>query len=170
MASMYASVFPRLPREEPPRSEKLDVAKQLLAGLTVVELATEYARLRGEKERINEHLSACNLHIEAVEQLLIESQDRRDAEWGAYGAGENMLRLMNGDKIEARPEIYCSVSDRDALRAWIVSEGLERHLMVNTQTLNGIVRPMLKDGLSEPPGVSPVVRTNIFFTAKKGAK
>lgn len=164
MASIYDAVFPKLKRAPTERDEALEQRKQELAGSSATELAASYAGWRKVKAEIEKELAAANFQLEAVEALLIDSEEADVEEWGAYGASPNTLRRANGDKIEVRTEISVRALDHDTVREWFKEQGLERMLTVNASTLAGHVKKMLLSGDPEPPGTEATTWKKIHFT------
>lgn len=170
MASKYASVLTglsELPVENTSYQDKIDLAKKEITNKSASGLAHQYALLRDLKNKIEDDLSATNLQLEAYTQMLVESNNSDDPEWGQYGATQTTLRLVTGDKIEVRKEPYAQVVDKDANRKWAMEQGLERMLSLPWQTVNSLTKEALLKGEAEPEGVKAYVKTKIVFTAMK---
>lgn len=143
--------------------------------LTAVGLGKEYASLRAEKDEAKAQLSAVNLRLEAVTQMLIASQEQAAQEevmdgWGQYGASVNSLRLVSGDVLRVQPEPYVIVEDRDTFRDWCIEKGMIRSLMLPWTTTNSLTKERLLNGEGEPPGTKAYIKTSIVFTAMKEDK
>jgi hypothetical protein len=111
---------------------------------TATAVAVAYASARARKDRLSKLESDINLEIEALAQILSE---RYEIE------GVKTIGIASGYKISVQIEPYASVEDRDLLREWAMSEGLERSLTLPWQTVNAIAKERLVNGQPEPPGV-----------------
>lgn len=140
---------------------KVDIISKNPGGVKADKLGLMYHNLRAKKEKLKDELSTIEIALEATTQLLVDSAE--DPAWGAYGAPKNALRLVSGEKIEVRPEPYSTVFDRDLVRQWAMSEGLERLLTINWQTINSITKELLLKGKAEPPGVKCWLNNRIFY-------
>jgi hypothetical protein len=164
----YADVVPDLPRLAPesvPYQERVDEVKKELETLNTISLAERYTELRREKDRIKELESLVNLHLEAVTQMLVASQDAGDAGWGQYGVGKNALRLASGDTIRVKSEPYGKVLDKEAFRQWCVANGYERQLQLWPTTTNAITKERLLAGENLPDGIEVFRKDSLVFTA-----
>jgi len=179
VASKYAAIIDRLqplPPQDISYQAKVDELKLALINnddfpKTPSGLARAYAGARAEKDRIAKEEYDINLEIEALAQMLLASQNAKEAEWGQYGAADNTLRLMSGDKIEVRREPYASCTDKEANRKWAIANGLESLLTIHHQTLNSLTNERLLKGEAEPDGVSVFMKPKIVFTRmKKGTE
>lgn len=176
MPSKYDTVLPKLPEmpiQDQKWQNKIDYFKETIissGSTTPVELAKAYANARANKARIEAELSDIHLALEAYSQMLVDSSNSDDPEWGAYGASPNTLRTVNGDKFEVRREPYASIEDKDANRLWAIKNGLERMLSLHPSTINSLTKELLLKGEPEPDGVKTFVKTKIVFTPFKPAK
>ena len=175
MASKYGAAMTALeplPVSDQSYQDKVEAMKLLFMEnpefqLTPSNLAKEYSKYRKAKDAAEEEVSACNLMIEMLSQMLAATQEANNPEWGAYGASDNTLRLVTGDKIEVRKEPYAVVEDKDANREWAIKNGLERMLGLPWQTINSIAKQRLLVGEAEPDGVKTFVKTKIIYTKMK---
>ena len=175
MPSKYDALLPTLqplPVQDHSYQARVEVFKDSLIHnsdfvMSPTSLGKEYARLRKAKEAAEEEVSRLNLCIEGVTQLLVETNEEDNPEWGTHGAAANTLRLVTGDKIEVRKEPYATVEDKDANRLWAVSHGLERLLTLPWQTINSETKKLLLAGEAEPDGVKVFVKTKLVYTALK---
>lgn len=171
MPSIYDHVFPTLPREVRPRDLKVEAAKIPYAGWDPVDLATAYANADREKDRLKELVSAVQVTLDALEDLLIVTHEAAEEHhsrlaWGSYGAAPNALRLATGDKLEVRKEISVKITDPAALNDW-AKETDDSLRTVNAQRVAALTREMLARGEEEPPGTFPATWKKIVFTAAK---
>jgi hypothetical protein len=174
MPSKYDSVLPGLPAlpvADQTYQDRVDKVKaDAPASWSPADYGKEYMRLRKAKEDLEEQISLVNLHLEAITQLLVESQDAGAEGWGQYGASDTMLRLVTGDTLRVQPEPYAQVVDKDACREWAVKQGLERLLALPWTTINSHVKQRLMNGEPEPDGVKAYVRKKLVFTPMKAEK
>lgn len=168
----YSSVIGKLEKEapaDPSWQERVEEAKkEILDGATPVpeSLGKEYAKWRRVKADIQDELSVINLKLEALEQLLIDSQDQDVPGWGLYGAQPNAMRLANGSVIAVNWEPHAKVEDPAVFRQWCVDNGLEMSLRLMPMTTESIARERLLAGLAPPDGVAVKARPKISFTGK----
>lgn len=108
-------------------------------------LAAAYEALRAEREAQEAAETALSVKLRAIEQLI------EDVFTAANIEG---LRLTSGQMVKVEPEISVSVEDPDALNAWVKSQGLERLLKLNSQTLGSMVKERLRNAEEIPPGVA----------------
>jgi hypothetical protein len=175
LPSKYDAILPKLkdlPPQDPAWQAKVDLVKHAIINDPKISkspsnLARMFAAARNAKDKLEADLYDANTDIEALTQMLVESQEEAGAEWGTYGAQKNMLRLVSGDKIEVRREPYATVKDKDALREWAVKNELQRLLSIHHKTLEGLVRERLMKGDAEPDGVEVFVKKKIIFTKMK---
>ncbi len=132
-----------------------------------IDMAKLYRQLRKDQDRIKAELSACNLELEAVTQLLIDTQERAAKGWGEYGAAGNMMRLSTGDTLRVSSEPYTVAEDKDAIREYFMKNDMERLLSPPWQTLNSLNKDRLLNGEPELPGTKLYVKTGITFTEFK---
>lgn len=173
MPSKFASVLPGLkplPVADQTYQDNVNATKELFTDHTPTALAKAYTKWRQEKEFIELRLKDVNLHLEAVTQLLVDSQEAQADGWGQYGASENTLRLVTGDKIEIRREPYGQVNDKDAFHDWCIANGYERQMQLWPTTMNAIVRERLVNGDPLPDGTEVFAKDKIVFTAMKVEK
>lgn len=168
----YAAITPGLPEipVNPDWQTRLDNFKQKAlelsvdGALTPQQLLTQYKLLRQQRDELQTKLSDNYLALEAFTQMLIESNNRQEDGWGAYGASSNTLIAPNGSRIRIDVEPYATVVDKDANRQWAVKEGLERMLALPWQTLNSLVKKRLLNGQGEPPGVKTFKKRTIVLS------
>lgn len=173
MPSKYDSILPSLPSlpvADQSYQAKVDKVKADIPQADAATLSKAYAALRKLRDDVEDELSAVNLQIEAYTQLLVASQDAGEEGWGAYGASDNTLRLVTGDKVEIRKEPYAVVKDKEAHRAWAIAQGLDRLLSLPWQTTNSLAKELLMKGEQPPDGVEVFGRSKIVFTAMKQDK
>jgi hypothetical protein len=171
----YAHLIHKLPKivstEPTEYQDKIELLKaQLQHSLTEIS-PVEYARVYREtlnaKAELEAEVYAANMQLEALSQLLIESQERQEDGWGLYGSPETTLRLANGDSVRVQPEPYTTTENRDLTRDWFIQEGLTRLLSVPWQTLNTYNKERLLHGAPEVPGTKIYVKTKLVYTPLK---
>jgi hypothetical protein len=111
-----------------------------------------------------------NLLLEALTQLLVESQEQGQEGWGQYGASETTMRLVNGDAIRVQPEPYTVTENADEIRQYFIDNGLIRKLTPPWMTINALNKERLLNGESELPGTKLYVKTKLVFTPNGPAK
>lgn len=159
MASKYAGVIDKLPRmlsTEPDYQGRVNLVKNVLAVdfPTAAAQTAEYVKLRAEEAELDEQLSAVHLRKNALEQLIT---DQFEAE------GMSMMKLETGQSVSVQVEPYAQVTDREALRTWAISNGLERSLALPWQTVNALTKERLLAGDSEPDGAQAHARAKIVL-------
>lgn len=92
-----------------------------LKPLTADELARRYADVRFEKAQLDAEKSKLQVTIDALEQLMIQSWERDEDGWGAYGASPNVLRLKDGASVQIEPQPEGKVEDPEAFRLWCLA-------------------------------------------------
>ena len=157
MAGLYSKVLNKLqvPRllsasDQPSAQAKVQEAKDKFAADPLFKpqssyLAQLYAQLRDRRAHVEEVLSGVNIDLEAVTQMM---SDRFETE------GLTKLTLANGRTISIGLEPYAQVTDKEAVRLWCISEGLEQKMSVPWQTLNELTKKRLLAGEELPPGVT----------------
>jgi hypothetical protein len=158
----YSGVIDRLPRQlgtDPSYQEKVNAVKEAMRSepgfkLHASHLAKSYAKIRLEKEDIEEDLSEVNLRLTAVSQLLTDQYEVEST---------STVKLEDGTSVGVQLEPNAQVQDRDALRKWAIESGLERSLQLPWQTTNALTKERLLQGLPEPDGVLAHVRAKIVF-------
>ena len=158
MPSKYAKILPKLPRleEEPKYQARIDIAKEEFQGLiiTLPELATTYAQLRGVKKEIESKLSGVNLRLEALKQLIVVIFEEQ---------GTSAIRLVSGLTLSHQPEPHAVVKDREVFRLWCIDQKLEHLLMLLWQTTNSLTKEHLLKGEPEPDGVKAWLRDKLVL-------
>lgn len=159
MASKYAAVVERLPKmdaQEPSYQEKVEAVKRDLAPMlsSSSEIANEYVLLRGEEDNLEEQLSVLRLRKAAVEQLLVDRFEHDDV---------SSIKLTSGHSVSVQVEPYAQVVDKDALREWAKTNGLERSLTLPWQTVNALAKERLLAGDAEPEGTKVFARTKLVL-------
>lgn len=170
--SIYASIVPGLPElpVDADRQTRLDALKEKFKKDPPVKIAKIYTELRNELKRLAEEESTANLALEAITQILCESQMRGEDGWGSYGTTSNTLPLANGDRVRIDVEPYATVADRDAFREWAIKEGFGNMLSLPWSTINSVTKKRLLAGDPEPPGVKTYKKRVIVFTPMKQAQ
>lgn len=163
---IYDKVLPGLP-VAPPQDikyqEKVDKVKQELRG-SAQELVASYIDARERDLDIKKMEYENNIRLEALTQLLAESENRGDAGWGDYGAQDNALRTLNGDQIRVQPEPYMQVKNKEDFRLWCIANGYEKQLQLWPSTANAVGKELLVAGMEPPDGCEMFKRNKIVFT------
>lgn len=170
MPSKYDALFPALqlaPIADLTYQAKVDAAKAEVTATDAPDLAAEFARLDKVKEDILAELYEANLRIEAITQLLIESQDANAEGWGDYGVAGNAIRLPSGATIRIQPEVTGQVKDKERFRLWCIANGYETKLQLWPTVTTAIVKERLMAGEPEPDGVEAFKRNKLVFTEAK---
>lgn len=128
-----------------------------------------YAEARANAAEIEAVQKASNLELEALSQLLVASQDSGNADWGAYGASERSLKLVNGDTIRVQPEIYPDESNKAGFRDWCYANGFTNEMELPHSKLVALVKKRLFEGKADPDHVKVYVRNKIVYTPFKAA-
>jgi hypothetical protein len=138
----------RFPAAEPRDAgyqAEVDAAKQDYQGDRSAEgLAGEYARLRGERDVLDEQLRALNVRVNAAEQML----------WDALEAsGLEAVRLKSGKNISMTRDVTVAVEDREAFNTWIREQHLESLFTVHAGKVLSMTKERLLAGEVLPAGV-----------------
>lgn len=135
--------------------------------LTGQSLANQYVIARADVETLTNAIKDANLELEAVSQMLIASQESGDADWGAFGASDRALKMMNGDSVRLQPEVYPVAQKKDEFRNWCYDHKLHHKMELPIKTMTDLVKLRLLNGESEPTGVNVYVRTKVVYTPLK---
>lgn len=178
----YDHIINKLPKLEhankPDYQDKVEAEKDRIAEevknegqqLNAYQLGKLYAQERGVAEEIKEMEYRCNLRIEALRQMMLNSQENGEEGWGAYGAAPNTLLMPSGDRLRFDPEIYTNVTSQDEVREFAKKDGLERSLMLPWQTVNSLNKERLLSGQDVIPGTKVYVKPKPVFTPFKEAQ
>lgn len=168
--SKYAGVIGTLPKQEivlDPFQERVQQEKMTLP-TDPVALAEEYARVRAAKDDLEAAISPLNLRLEALTQMLVADQEAgANAAWGAYGVGENSLRLASGATIRIQHEPTGKVVDPDAYRQWCVENGYASRMQLWPSVTNAIVKERLLTGEPLPEGTAAFSFSKLIFVTPK---
>lgn len=174
MPSRYADVFshlkPRQVEDVKWQGEVNDEKEKLRAENPVLSpemLAALYELARAKKTQAEQNLRSVNRRVVALEQLLTSSQERGERGWGAYGVGENALRLENGGRIDVRPQISVKLLDAIANRRWSIENGYENDLRLLPQKLGQVTRERLVVGEPEPDGTEATQYKVVYYESAK---
>jgi hypothetical protein len=127
-----------------------------------------YAQVRADKELMEAAVSAMGVELTAVEQLLIASQEQGDSDWGAYGASDRGIKMTDGDALRVQPEVFAMVRNKNDFRDWCFkNETLKANMELPEKKTNDLIKSLLLNGKSEPPGIEVYVRTRIVYTPMK---
>lgn len=156
-----------MPLEDDPRRQaKIDALKaEGYGSLSATDLTAEYATIRRRRDALKTEEAELQLKLDALIQLLVASEEAgMDAAWGAYGANDNSVRLLNGDAIRVNKEPASKVVDAEAFRLWCIANGYERKLQLHAGTRESIVAERLLAGVAEPDGVEVGSWSKVTFT------
>ncbi len=164
---VYDHVLPGLPvapPEDVKYQEKVDALKIDIGRPDAMTLANLYTEARAEKDALEAEEYKVNMRIEAITQLLADSEERGDAGWGDYGANDNALKLIDGGNIRVQPEPYAQVSNKEDFRLWCIANGYERKLQLWPSTTNAVCKERLKNGEPMPDGCEMYKRNKVVYT------
>lgn len=169
MASKYAEIVPGLKPERPDaaRQERLDAVKDEFGTTDPLKLADIYVELRADIDNAEELAKALKLRLEAVEQMLVASQDAGEKQWGQYGVERNALRLASGATIRVVSLPIPVVVDKAAYRKWCDANGYGPELMMWPTKTAAIMRERLEAGEQCPTGIEARRRDSLTLTKAK---
>jgi len=184
MASKFAGVINNLPRmlmTDQGYQDKVDVVKQQMKSSEDFDpaasaLARRYRALRGDessvgfqpsenieliiqtfgKEGLEAILSAVNMRLEAVTQMMIESFEAEDI--------TQVKNASEGYTVRLQYEPYAQVTDKTAFLKWCQDNGLAGSLSLPWQTTNAITKERLLAGEPEPTGVTAHAKTKVVLS------
>lgn len=133
---------------------RVDQAKAEIADRDPSSLAATFVDLRLRKDAIEDGLSAVNLRIKAVEQLLTDAYE---------AAGITATKLLDGSSVSKQLEPVAQVTDDVAFWQWCQDNDLGKLMKLPYQTANSLVKDRLTRGEPTPPGVAAYVRTKIVL-------
>jgi hypothetical protein len=166
MAGKYAGIIDKLPRLVPERSpyqDKVQAVKdqilleQNVTWLPASVLARDYRELRDEVDTIEEQLSAANLRLEAVKQLMVAQFDAEDV---------TSIALGDGAHVRVQKEPYAQVKDKEAFRQWCIKHGFEMQMVLPWATTNSLTKELLTAGKPEPDGVEAAQLDKVVLRRK----
>lgn len=135
--------------------------------LTASRLSDLYVIARADLETILLAASAANIELEALTQLLIESQENKAPEWGAFGASDRSLKMTNGDTIRVQSELYGTIKSKAAFRAWCYNNELTVHMELPEKKTQDLVKARAINAQLEPDGIEIFTRAKIVYTPLK---
>jgi len=149
MAGKYEAVAKGLPRElrgDPKFRERVDAVKAQLPPeqKTAVRAAALYETYRAWKEELQKSLDEAQVRLSAAEETMWDAFERE---------GVSSLKLESGCSVSVTPAITFRVAEPDKLRAWMVANGLEGKLTVNSQWLTAACGDRAVEGEPLPDGV-----------------
>jgi len=149
-------VLPAFQEESSYQDKVNDEKKLLLAHAENMEdaninrFASLYGAGKAAKDALEEQISAINIRLEALSQLLVEAMENQ---------GADKIQLSTGATVYIQDTPYPQVKDREALMAWINKNKMALLLSVNYQTLKGMTNDMLVAGKKPPEGVEVFLKT-----------
>lgn len=121
-------------------------------------LAREYARIRALKDEAEQAVSAANLELEAVAQLIAEVYEEK---------GLETQTIKGIGTIRVDPEVFSHVTDKSAYRKWAEENGYSDQFSLHHSTTKSIVNDILLDGHEPPPGIEVYFKQKPVFTREK---
>ena len=153
--STVASKLPPLQSDEQTYQENVEAIKQEISSATQsTNFLHVYAEYRNARDAVREKLSAANLNLEAISQLLIEQFEVE---------GIESKRLDTGESLGFHPEPYPGINDPEEFRLWCLEQGLERSMKLPWQSTSAIVKERLLSGEAEPPGITTYAKSKLVF-------
>jgi hypothetical protein len=122
-------------------SDPADEFSTLVKDLSNQDLCEWYNARRMKKEELEKQVSQLENEIFAATRLYI---DRFEED------GITKQAFTNGIEIAIQEEPYPFVTDKQKLKAWIKSTGLEDLLTLNSQTMASLVKERLSGKVNEP--------------------
>src|SRR5262245_23258895 len=152
--------FPKFNAEDADHGVRIQLAKDAIrAELSEKKLAFDlgnlgdyYAKERRNKDNKEDELSDINLKIEALTQMIVEGLENQSLV---------QYRLESGASISMKDDAYSKVEDNDKWFKWIRETNREHLLSVHYQTMNSLVKEMLEDGKTPPPGIKVFLKTGL---------
>lgn len=151
----YRGKFPKLPpKSDDPKFEErvaLMVGDILANQTDNTELCKAIANFKEKKEEKEAELSELNAELEARYRILAER----------FENNEIQKMSLSFATFYLNEEPYSSIEDKDALREWVVENGMQELLSINWGTLNSLVKGLIEDGKPEPSGVKVYLKTSV---------
>jgi hypothetical protein len=149
--------FGHLPRlvesnDDGKQRQKVNGHKDHYKTLSTTDLATEYTKLRDEKDDIEEEIKVLNARITAISELMIEKFE---------GEEISAIRTQAGYLVSSKYDPYASVKDKEAFITWVKENGYENLLTIQWQTMNSITKELLENGMAPPDGVEVFLKPGL---------
>lgn len=122
------------------------------------ELATAIDQARFDKAKAEDEASRQSMLIEGFTRILVQLFEDE---------GKSSTKFLDGSTVSINPDVYPTVKDKAALKAWIVSEKMEDLLTLNFQTMQSIVKERLTEGKTLPPGIDVFLKDKLSRTGAK---
>lgn len=137
--------------------------------LTAPRLAELYINARADAMMVAIAASASNVELEALTQLLIDSQQNPDPEWGAFGASDRSLKLTNGDVLRVQPTLRGNITtkNRELFRKWCYANGLLDHMELPEKKTQDLIKARLLTGELDPEGVDIYTTAGLVYVPLK---
>jgi hypothetical protein len=150
----YDKLKGKLPafEQEPSFQQKVDEAKNAFLNCTAIDLVREFNLARQMKKKHEEKIVEANIELEALSQLLVESFE---------ASGLSKITLENGLSCFQQTEPYSSVSDQQALLAFLKKEKMQALLSLAWGTMNALNKERLVAGKPPLPGTAVFLKTSI---------
>lgn len=126
--------------------------------LTSSELARIFNSVRQIKKKLEEEISTVNIELEVLSQLLVENFE---------ASGLSKIQLTTGETCYTQTEPYSSVSDQQALLAFIKKQKMQNLLTLQWQTMNSLNKERLTAGKSPLPGTEVFLKTAVRLRGGK---
>lgn len=158
MAGKYAALRGKLPafEEETSYQQRVDAFKQEFLGTysgvdaNTAFLAKEFSARKAMKDGHEETISALNVELEALSQLLVEALEDQNIQ---------KVELASGAICFLQDTPYPVVKDREAVLAWIKQQKMQSLLSIHFQTLKALTNERLVAGKPPIPGTEVYLRT-----------
>ena len=154
--TQFRKSLPQKPTEQKYQDEVNQARTKLLESgqANLGNLGVWYGKARKAKKEIEEELSACNLTIAALEQMIVGEFEKQ---------GLSQYRLDTGELISITDTPYSSLEDRAKFHAWVKETNQEDLFSVHYQTMNSLVKDRLENGEPAPPGIKVFIDTGVSF-------
>lgn len=158
MSGKYSKLRGVIPafQEETSYQQRVDSWKQGFlctddaTNVNVNMLARNFAERKADKDKLEERISALNVELEALSQLLVEALEDQNIQ---------KVELASGAICFLQDTPYPVVKDRDAVLEWIKKERMQSLLSVHYQTLKAMTSERLIAGKPCIPGTEVYLKT-----------
>jgi hypothetical protein len=120
----------------------------------VGDIAELYKYQRMNRDLLKEEMSALQVDIDAIEQILMERYE---------DAGITSVNLVSGGRVSVQIKPYPKIVDREAYRQWCLNNGYEREMHLHSSTTTSILADRLLKGEPSMPGIEPYIDESITF-------
>jgi hypothetical protein len=116
----------------------------------VTRLSALFATVTEAKRAAEEKVSAYNVQLEALSQLIVDALTNQ---------GIEKVSLANGATVYLQDGTYPGIEDETKFYGWLHKQKMDNLLSLNYQTLKGIVNEYLQSGKPLPPGTRCFLKT-----------